>query len=44
MTELTGRRLKKFQTWRRENRDLKPITMEGNLDALVGPVRRPGAG
>jgi site-specific recombinase XerD len=34
MNDLTGRKLQAFRTWRQEDGDLKPITLEGNLDAL----------
>lgn len=34
MNDLTGRDLQRFKTWRREDGDLKPITLDGNLDAL----------
>ena len=34
MNDLTGRKLQKFKTWRRDDGDLKPITLRGNLDAL----------
>jgi len=34
MNDLTGRKLQQFKTWRRDDGDLKPITLEGNLDAL----------
>jgi site-specific recombinase XerD len=34
MNDLTGRKLQEFRTWRRDDGDLKPITLEGNLDAL----------
>ncbi|NUC73613.1 tyrosine-type recombinase/integrase [Haloterrigena sp. SYSU A558-1] len=34
MNDLTGRKLQAFRTWRRDDGDLKPVTLEGNLDAL----------
>lgn len=34
MNDLTGRKLQAFKTWRREDGNLKPITLRGNLDAL----------
>ncbi|WP_435334761.1 tyrosine-type recombinase/integrase [Haloarchaeobius sp. TZWWS8] len=34
MNDLSGRDLQRFRTWRRDDGDLKPITLEGNLDAL----------
>jgi integrase len=34
MNTLSGRDLQRFKTWRRDDGDLKPITLEGNLDAL----------
>jgi len=34
MNNLTGRKLQQFKTWRRDDGDLKPITLEGNLDAF----------
>lgn len=34
MNDLSGRDLQQFRTWRRDDGDLKPITLEGNLDAL----------
>jgi site-specific recombinase XerD len=34
MNDLTGRRLQQFKTWRRDDGDLKPITLQGQLDAL----------
>jgi len=34
MNTLTGRQLQRFKTWRRDDGDLKPVTLEGNLDAL----------
>ena len=34
MNDLTGRKLQEFRTWRRDDGDLKPVTLEGNLDAL----------
>jgi len=34
MNDLTGRKLQKFKTWRRDDGDLKPISLEGQLDAL----------
>jgi site-specific recombinase XerD len=34
MNDLNGRLLQKFKTWRRDDGDLKPITLEGQLDAL----------
>ncbi|WP_418280484.1 tyrosine-type recombinase/integrase [Halorubrum sp. DTA98] len=39
MNDLTGRKVQQFKTWRREDGDLKPITLEGNLDALRVFVR-----
>jgi site-specific recombinase XerD len=34
MNDLSGRKLQEFRTWRRDDGDLKPVTLEGNLDAL----------
>jgi site-specific recombinase XerD len=34
LNELTGRDLQRFKTWRRDDGDLKPVTMESNLDTL----------
>lgn len=33
MSDLSGRDLQRFKTWRRDD-DLKPISLEGQLDAL----------
>jgi len=34
MNDLTGRNLQEFRTWRRDDGELKPVTLEGNPDAL----------
>jgi len=34
MNDLSGRDLQRFKTWRRDDGDLKPITLQGQLDAL----------
>lgn len=34
MNDLSGRDIQKFKTWRRNEGDLKPVTMESNLDTL----------
>ena len=34
MNDLTGRKLQQFKTWRVNDGDLKPITIDGQLDAL----------
>jgi len=34
MNDLSGRKLQKFRAWRRDDGDLKPITLQGQLDAL----------
>jgi len=34
MNDLSGRDLQQFKTWRRDDGELKSITLEGNLDAL----------
>ncbi|WP_158055326.1 tyrosine-type recombinase/integrase [Halorussus halophilus] len=34
MNNLSGRDLQRFKTWRRDDGDLKPISLEGQLDAL----------
>lgn len=34
MNELSGRKLQEFQTWQREDGNLKPVTLKGNLHAL----------
>lgn len=34
MNALSGRQLQRFKTWRRDDGDLKPVTLQGQLDAL----------
>ncbi|ELY98662.1 integrase family protein [Natrialba asiatica DSM 12278] len=34
MNDLSGRDLQRYKTWRRDDGDLKPISLEGQLDAL----------
>lgn len=34
MNNLSGRDIQRFKTWRRDDGDLKPITLQGQLDAL----------
>ncbi|AGN02436.1 integrase family protein [Salinarchaeum sp. Harcht-Bsk1] len=34
MNSLSGRDLQRYKTWRRDDGDLKPISLEGQLDAL----------
>ncbi|MEA1930252.1 MAG: site-specific integrase, partial [Euryarchaeota archaeon] len=34
LNTLSGRDLQRYKTWRREDGDLKPISLEGQLDAL----------
>jgi len=34
LNELSGRDIQRFKTWRRDEGDLKPVTLESNLDTL----------
>jgi len=34
MNDITGRDLQRYKTWRRDDGDLKPVTLDGQLDAL----------
>jgi site-specific recombinase XerD len=34
LNDLTGRKLQKYRTWRRDAGDLEPISLRGQLDAL----------